>query len=85
MDRPVQVDLAPDQRRHARRRAAERGLTLSGYIARLIVADLKAWNAEPAAAATIPIDVELPTDHHAGTFIGEAVAARMARPSKDAS
>ena len=80
MDRPVQVELAPDQRRRARRRAAEQGLTLSDYIARLVAADLESWTPEPGASTIIPIGADLPTDH-VGTTIGEAVAARMARPS----
>jgi hypothetical protein len=81
MDRPVQVEIAPDQRRRARRRAAEQGLTLSAYIARLIGVDLDAWTPEPGAPAIIPIEADLPTDH--ATSIGEAVAARMARPPDD--
>ena len=83
MDRPVQVELAPDQRRRARRRAAEQGLTLSAYITRLIGADLDIWTPELGAPAIIPIEADLPTDH-AGTSIGEAVAARMAQLPDDA-
>lgn len=82
MDRPVQVELAPDQRRHARRRAAEQGLTLSDYISQLIAEDLGSWTPEPGAPAVIPIEADLPTDHH-GTYIGQAVAARMSRPHDD--
>ena len=84
MDRPVQVELAPDQRRRARRRAAERGLTLSAYISGLVEDDLESWTPDPGAPAIIPIDAELPTDHE-GTYIGEAVAARMAKPPEDAT
>lgn len=76
MDRPVQVLLDPEQRRRARRRAAEQGRTLSEYIASLVSADLDAWTPEQGATAIIPIQAELPTDHE-GTYIGEAVAARM--------
>ncbi len=79
MDRPVQIELAQDQRRRARRRAAEQGLTLSDYIAGLIDADLETWIPTPNAPAIIPIEVDLPTDHE-GTYIGEAVAARMNKP-----
>lgn len=79
MDRPVQVSLDPEQRRRARRRAAERGLTLSAYIERLIDDDLDAWVAAPGAPRVIPIEADLPRDHQ-GTYIGEAVAARMNRP-----
>ncbi len=79
MDRPVQVILDPEQRRRARRRAAEQGLTLSDYIAGLIATDLESWVPEPGAPAIIPIGADLPTDHH-GPYIGEAVAARMNKP-----
>ena len=81
MDRPVQVELVPDQRRRARRRAAEQGLTLSDYIAGLIDADLESWIPTPNAPAIIPIEVDLPTDHE-GTSLGEAVAARMNKPTE---
>lgn len=79
MDRPVQVTLDPEQRRSARRRAAEQGVTLSVYIARLIAADLESWTPDTGAPAVIPMATETPPDH-AGMYIGEAVAARMARP-----
>ncbi len=79
MDRPVQVTMDREQRRRARRRAAEQGLTLSDYIAGLVAADLESWSPEPGAPAIIPIQADLPTDHH-GTYIGEAVAARMNKP-----
>jgi hypothetical protein len=80
MDRPVQVSLDPEQRRRARQRAAERGLTLSSYIARLIDDDLVvAWVHERGAPRLVPIEVDLPSDHE-GTYIGEAVAARMNQP-----
>ena len=83
MARPVQVTLDPEQRRRARRRAAEQGLTLPDYIAALVAADLEAWTPKPGAPAIIPIEADLPTDH-AGTSIGEAVAARMAQRPDDA-
>jgi len=76
MDRPVQVELDRGQRRRARRRAAEQGLTLSDYIAGLIDTDLDSWVPEPGAPAIIPVGTDLPTDHE-GTYIGEAVAERM--------
>lgn len=79
MDQPVQVALDPEQRRQARRRAAEQGLTLSDYIAGLVAADLEAWTPEPDAPAIIPISTDTPPDHE-GTYIGEAVAARMNKP-----
>lgn len=81
MDRPVQVSLDQEQRRRARRRAAEQGLTLSDYIAGLVADDLESWTPEPGAPAIIPVGVDLPTDHE-GTYIGEAVAARMAKPAE---
>ena len=81
MDRPVQVTLDPERRRRARRRAAEQGLTLSDYIAGLVEADLEAWTPKPGAPAIIPIGIDLPTDHE-GTYIGEAVAARMNKPAE---
>ena len=78
MGRPVQVLLDPEQRRRARRRAAEQGRSLSDYIASLVAADLEAWTPRRRAPEIIPIEVDLPTDHE-GTYIGEAVAARMAK------
>ena len=81
MDRPVQLTLDPERRRRARRRAAEQGLTLSDYIVGLIEADLETWTPRPGAPAIIPIQVDLPTDHE-GTYIGEAVAARMNKPAE---
>ena len=81
MDRPVQVTLDREQRRRARRRAAEQGLTLSDYVAGLIADDLGSWTPERGAPAIIPIGADLPTDHR-GTYIGEAVAARMNKPSE---
>jgi len=79
MDRAVQVMIDPDERRRARRRAAEQGLMLSEYIAQLIRADLDSWDPDPNAPAVIPVGTETPPDHE-GTYIGEAVAARMAKP-----
>jgi hypothetical protein len=76
MDRPVQVILDSEQRRRARRRAAEQGLTLSGYIVGLVDADLDSWVAVSGAPATI-VRSDDDAPHHAGTYIGEAVAARM--------
>ena len=81
MDRPVQVTLDPEQRRRARRRAAEQGITLSDYIAGLIEADLETWSPQPGAPAIIPVLAEVPPDHE-GTYIGEAVAARMNKPAE---
>ena len=81
MARYVQVTLDPEQRRRARRRAAEQGLTLVDYIAGLIDADLDAWTPKPGAPAIVPIVADPPTDHE-GTYIGEAVAARMNKPAE---
>ena len=81
MDRPVQVILDPAQRRRARRRAAEQGLTLSDYIAGLVESDLATWSPQPGAPAIIPILAEAPPDHEV-TYIGEAVAARMNKPAE---
>ncbi len=81
MDRAVQVMIDPDERRRARRRAAEQGLTLPEYISRLIKADLDSWEAntdESDPSAIIPVATENPPDHD-GMYIGEAVAARMNR------
>ncbi len=78
MDQPVQISLGLELRRRARRRAAEAGLTLSDYIAGLIAADLETWVPEPGAPAVIPVATDNPPDH-LGTYIGEAVAARMNR------
>lgn len=76
MDRPVQVLLDPEQRRRARRRAAEQGVTLSDYIAALVATDLESWTPDVDAPAAIPIATDNPPDHE-GMYIGEAVAARM--------
>ena len=84
MDQPVQVTLDPEQRRQARRRAAEQGLTLSDYIAGLVAADLEARTPKPEAPAVIPISTDTPPDHE-GTYIGEAVAARMNKPDEPAT
>lgn len=81
MDRPLQVSLDPEQRRRARRRAAEQGFTLSAYVARLIDDDLAAWVPAPGAPAIISMREDLPTDHP-GTYIGQAVAARMNKPTE---
>jgi hypothetical protein len=80
MDRPVQILLDPEQRRRARRRAAEQGVTLSDYIARLVEADLESWTPDASAPAVIPITTDNPPDHE-GTYIGEAVAMRMNKPT----
>ena len=79
MARYVHVALDGGQRRRARRRAAEQGLTLSEYVSRLIESDLASWTPEPGAPAIIRIEADLPPDHR-GTYIGEAVAARMNKP-----
>jgi hypothetical protein len=81
MDRPVQVTLDLEQRRRARRRAAEQALTLSDYIVGLIEADLESWTPEPGKPAIIPLQADRPTDHE-GSYIGEAVAARMNKPTE---
>jgi hypothetical protein len=81
MVRYVQIPLDVGQRRRARRRAAEQGLTLSEYVSRLIDADLGSWTPDPGAPAIIRIEADLPPDHQ-GTYIGEAVAARMNRPTE---
>ncbi len=80
MNRPVQVMLHLDERRRARRRAAEQGLTLSEYLCGLVRDDLESWTPEADAAAAIAIATDVPAvpDHH-GRYIGEAVAARMNR------
>jgi len=83
MDRPVQVALDRGQRRRARRRAAEQGLTLSDYIAGLVAHDLDTWVPAPDAPAVTPISTDAPPDHE-GTYIGEAVAARMNKPPEAA-
>lgn len=78
MSRPVQVMLDLDERRRARRRAAEQGLTLSEHIARLVRADLDSWTPEADAPASIPIAESVAdVPDHEGTYIGEAVAARL--------
>ena len=76
MNRPVQVMLDPEQRRRARRRAAQSGLTLSEYIAQLVHDDLESWTPDADAPAIIAIADTGPSDHE-GTYIGEAVAARL--------
>jgi hypothetical protein len=80
MDRAMQVIIEPDERRRARRRAAEQGLTLSAYVARLIRADLLAWTPDTEAPASIAIADAAAVPDHEGMYIGEAVAARMNKP-----
>jgi hypothetical protein len=79
MNRPVQVMLDPDDRRRARRRAAESGLTMSEYINWLVRHDLESWTPKADAPAIIPIDDSGATDMpaHKNRYIGEAVAARL--------
>jgi hypothetical protein len=84
MDRALQVMIDAEERRRARRRAAEQGLTLSDYIARLVRADLEAWRADPDQPAVIPMVADEPA-HHDNMNIGEAVAARMNKPPEPAS
>jgi hypothetical protein len=86
MERPVQVMIGRTERRRARRRAAEQGLTLSEYVARLVHADLDGWTPKMSVPAAISVadtadtvDAAIPPDHD-GTYIGEAVAARMNKP-----
>ncbi len=76
MDRAVQVMIDAHERRQARRRAAEQGLTLSEYVGRLIRADLDAWAPDVDAPAIMQVAAEAPPDHQ-GMYIGEAVAERM--------
>lgn len=81
MNRPVQVMLDPSDRRRARRRAAESGLTLTEYIRGLVHQDLESWVPEADPVAIIKIDDSgapdpaIPHDQS----IGEAVAARLDR------
>ncbi len=79
MNRPVQVMLDPDERRRARRRAAEQGLTLSEHIGRLVREDLESWTPDADAGAVIAVaDVPISdVPEHEGMYIGEAVAARL--------
>lgn len=56
MDEPVQVMLAPDERRTARIRAAELGLSLPDYILRTVRLDLDGWTPALERTARIPID-----------------------------
>ncbi len=82
MDRPVQVLISVQERRRARRRAAEQGLTLSDYIAGLVRADLDSWSPDPGAPAIIPVVADdVPPDHE-GIYIGEAVAERMKQTNR---
>ena len=75
----MQVTMDREQRRRARRRAAEQGLTLSDYVARLVADDLDAWSLDRPSPRVIPVEAELPSDHDR-FYIGEAVAARMNKP-----
>ena len=71
-----------DERRRARRRAAERGLTLSEYIARLIRADLDVWTPDTQTPASMAVAEGAEVPAHEGMYIGEAVAARMNKPAE---
>ena len=81
MNRPVQVMLDPSDRRRARRRAAESGITLAEYIRRVVSADLEGWTPQADAPAVIPIDDSGDTAPHGDRYIGEAVAARLDKTS----
>ena len=82
MDRAVQVMIDRDERRRARRRAAEQGLSLSEYIARLIRADLDDWAPATEAPASTAAPDSGDLSYHEGSHIGEAVAARMNKPAE---
>ena len=82
MDRAVQVMIDANERRRARRRAAEHGITLSEYLARLIRADLDDRTPDPDAPASIGVAEASGIPAHEGMYIGEAVAARMNKPSE---
>ena len=84
MDRAVQVMIDPEERRSARRRAAEQGLTLSEYVARLIRADLDDWTPDTQSPASIAVADAAEVPDHEGMYIGEAVAARMNKPAEPA-
>jgi hypothetical protein len=79
MNRPVQVMLDPSDRRRARRRAAETGLTLAEYIRRLVRQDLESWVPEADEVAVVRIAESEASDQSTGQehSIGEAVAARL--------
>jgi hypothetical protein len=77
MNRPVQVMLDLEDRRRARRRAAELGVTLTEYIRRLVREDLDAWTPDSDASAIIAIEDAESGPHN--RYIGEAVAARIAK------
>lgn len=81
MNRPVQVTLDPDDRRQARRRAAELGITLAEYIRRLVRRDLDDWTPEGDTSAIIAVERIAGSDPatHKDQYIGEAVAARFAK------
>lgn len=80
MNRLVQVSLDLEQRRLARRRAAELGLSLPDYMRALVQADLDAWVPSSDAIAIIPIDTSgEPMSTRRDIYIGEAVAERFAR------
>lgn len=82
MDRAVQVMIDPDERRRARRRAAEQSLSLSEYIAGLIRADLDDWPPDTVTPASIAVADGPDLPYHEGMYIGEAVAARMNKPAE---
>ena len=80
MNRPVQVMFESEDRRRARRRAAELGLTLTEYVRRLVLADLDGWTPDDDTPAIIPIDDSgEPIPPRKDIYIGEAVAARFAQ------
>ena len=80
MDRPLQVILDEEDRRQARRRAAELGLSMPEYLRRLVRADLDGWQPSREPIAIIPIDDSgEPMSTRRDVSIGEAVAARFAK------
>ncbi len=81
MNRHVQVMLDPSDRRRARRRAAESGITLAEYVRRLVRQDLEGWTPEADVVAAIEIDDSGGSDiaTYGDRSLGEAVAARFAK------
>jgi hypothetical protein len=71
MEGPVSIELAPDLRRRAQRRAAELGLTLSDYIAGMVALDLESWAPGDDAIATIPVGGENGHDRLTSSSLGK--------------
>lgn len=81
MTQRTQITLEPDQHRHARKRAAELGVSLAEYIRRLVRRDLAAEPAGGEVSAIIGLGDSGESDvaRHKDAYVAAAVDARRSR------